>query len=99
MVEAGYPPGVFSLVHGGRAVVEALLAHPDVHAYGFVGSSQVARAVYAGAAAQGKRVLALGGAKNTMILMPDADPELAVSGIVNSFTGCAGQRCMAGSVL
>ena len=72
---------------------------PDVAAYGFVGSSNVARSVYARAAELGKRALALGGAKNTMILAPDADPELAVSGIVASFTGCAGQRCMAGSLL
>jgi malonate-semialdehyde dehydrogenase (acetylating)/methylmalonate-semialdehyde dehydrogenase len=99
MAQAGYPPGVFSIVNGGRAAVDALLAHPDVAAYGFVGSSKVARAVYARAAEQGKRALALGGAKNTMILAPDADPELAVSGIVASYTGCAGQRCMAGSLL
>jgi len=99
MIDAGYPDGVFSLAHGGRAAVEALLAHPDVSAYGFVGSSRVAGEVYARGAALGKRVLALGGAKNTMILAADADPELAVSAIVASFTGCAGQRCMAGSLL
>jgi malonate-semialdehyde dehydrogenase (acetylating)/methylmalonate-semialdehyde dehydrogenase len=99
MIEAGYPEGVLSIAHGGPATVEALLAHPDVSAYGFVGSSRAASAVYARGAALGKRVLALGGAKNTMILAPDADPELAVSAIVASFTGCAGQRCMAGSLL
>jgi malonate-semialdehyde dehydrogenase (acetylating)/methylmalonate-semialdehyde dehydrogenase len=99
MTDAGYPQGVFSLAHGGRETVEALLAHPDVSAYGFVGSSRVASEVYARGAALGKRVLALGGAKNTMILAADADPELAVSAIVASFTGCAGQRCMAGSLL
>ncbi|MFT3924869.1 MAG: CoA-acylating methylmalonate-semialdehyde dehydrogenase [Myxococcales bacterium] len=99
MVQAGYPKGVFSVVHGRAPTVDALLAHPQVRAYGFVGSSKVASAVYARAAQAGKRVLALGGAKNTMILLPDADPNLAVQGIVNSFTGCAGQRCMAGSVL
>jgi malonate-semialdehyde dehydrogenase (acetylating)/methylmalonate-semialdehyde dehydrogenase len=99
MVQAGYPSGVFSVVHGGRGTVEALLAHPLVRAYGFVGSTRVARSVYARAAQEDKRVLALGGAKNTMILMPDADPRVAVGGVVNSFTGCAGQRCMAGSVL
>jgi malonate-semialdehyde dehydrogenase (acetylating)/methylmalonate-semialdehyde dehydrogenase len=99
IAQAGYPPGVFSIVHGGRAAVDALLEHPDVSAYGFVGSSAVAQRVYARGAELGKRVLALGGAKNTMILAPDADPELAVSGIVASFTGCAGQRCMAGSLL
>jgi malonate-semialdehyde dehydrogenase (acetylating)/methylmalonate-semialdehyde dehydrogenase len=79
--------------------VEALLDHEDIAAYGFVGSSKVAARVYARAAERGKRMLALGGAKNTMILAPDAAPELAVSGIVSSFTGCAGQRCMAGSLL
>jgi malonate-semialdehyde dehydrogenase (acetylating)/methylmalonate-semialdehyde dehydrogenase len=99
MHEAGYPAGVFSVVHGRRAAVEALIDHPDVAAYGFVGSSKVAAGVYARAAERGKRVLALGGAKNTMILAPDAAPELALSGIVASFTGCAGQRCMAGSLL
>lgn len=99
MHEAGYPAGVFSVVHGGRDTVEALLDHPEVAAYGFVGSSAVAQKVYARAASHGKRVLALGGAKNTMILAPDAAPEVAVSGVVASFTGCAGQRCMAGSLL
>jgi malonate-semialdehyde dehydrogenase (acetylating)/methylmalonate-semialdehyde dehydrogenase len=99
MREAGYPPGVFSLVHGRAAAVEALLDHPHVAAYGFVGSSAIAQRVYARAAQLGKRVLALGGAKNTMILAPDAAPELAVNAIVASFTGCAGQRCMAGSLL
>jgi len=99
MLEARYPAGVFSIVHGGRATVDALIDHPSVAAYGFVGSSRVAQHVYARAAQLGKRVLALGGAKNTMILAPDADPALAISGIVASFTGCAGQRCMAGSVL
>ncbi|HKU45077.1 MAG TPA: aldehyde dehydrogenase family protein, partial [Polyangiales bacterium] len=99
MREAVYPPGVFSLVHGRAAAVDALLEHPGVAAYGFVGSSKVAQRVYARAAQLGKRVLALGGAKNTMILAPDADPQLAAQGVVASFTGCAGQRCMAGSVL
>ncbi|HEX4352810.1 MAG TPA: CoA-acylating methylmalonate-semialdehyde dehydrogenase [Polyangiales bacterium] len=99
MHAAGYPPGVFSVVNGRQATVEALLDHPDVSAYGFVGSSKVAARVYARAADGGKRVLALGGAKNTMILLPDAAPELAINGIVASFTGCAGQRCMAGSLL
>ncbi|MET0384901.1 MAG: aldehyde dehydrogenase family protein, partial [Polyangiales bacterium] len=99
MHAAGYPAGVFSVVHGRGATVTALLEHPDVAAYGFVGSSKVAAHVYARAAERGKRVLALGGAKNSLILLPDASPELAVSGILASFTGCAGQRCMAGSVL
>ncbi len=99
MLDAGYPEGVFSIVHGARRAVDALIDHPAISAYGFVGSSKVASLVYLRAAALGKRVLALGGAKNTLILAPDADPELAVAGVVASFTGCAGQRCMAGSLL
>ena len=99
MNAAGYPPGVFSLVHGGKPAVDALVTHPEVAALGFVGSSRVAADVYASAGARGKRALALGGAKNCMILAPDADPALAVDGVVASFTGCAGQRCMAGSLL
>jgi malonate-semialdehyde dehydrogenase (acetylating)/methylmalonate-semialdehyde dehydrogenase len=99
MHEAGYPAGIFSVVNGQKPTVDALLEHPDVHAYGFVGSSRVAAQVYARGAQLGKRVLALGGAKNTLILTPDADPNLAIQGIVASFTGCAGQRCMAGSLL
>jgi malonate-semialdehyde dehydrogenase (acetylating)/methylmalonate-semialdehyde dehydrogenase len=99
MTRAGYPNGVFSIVHGRAPTVDALLDHPDVAAYGFVGSSKVAAHVYTRAAERKKRALALGGAKNTMILAPDADPDLAINGIVASFTGCAGQRCMAGSLL
>ncbi len=97
--EAGLPPGVFSLVQGGREVVETLCDHPGVEAIAFVGSTAVARAVYARACGQGKRALCLGGAKNHLVLVPDADPEVAVENIVASFTGCAGQRCMAASVL
>lgn len=99
LLEAGLPPGLFSLVHGGKAVVEALVDHPDVRAIGFVGSSPVARAVYARATALGKRALCLGGAKNHLIVAPDADETLTVKAVVDSFTGCAGQRCMAASVL
>ncbi len=99
MVEAGLPPGVFSVVHGGRETVEALVAHPDVRAVGFVGSSAVARRVYAEGSAQGKRVLALGGAKNHLIVVPDAEAALTAQSVVDSFTGCAGQRCMAASVM
>ncbi|HET8936036.1 MAG TPA: CoA-acylating methylmalonate-semialdehyde dehydrogenase [Polyangiales bacterium] len=99
MHDAGYPPGVFSVVHGGIDTVHALIDHPDVAAYAFVGSSKVAASVYTRAAERGKRVLALGGAKNALILLPDADPQLAIPGVVASFTGCAGQRCMAGSLL
>jgi malonate-semialdehyde dehydrogenase (acetylating)/methylmalonate-semialdehyde dehydrogenase len=99
MHKAGYPEGVFSVVHGGIRTVEALIDHPDVAAYAFVGSSKVAASVYTRAAQRGKRMLALGGAKNALILLPDADPQLAIPGVVASFTGCAGQRCMAGSLL
>jgi malonate-semialdehyde dehydrogenase (acetylating) / methylmalonate-semialdehyde dehydrogenase len=99
MIEAGFPPGVFSIVHGARAAVEAILDHPEVRAVGFVGSTPVARQVYARAAASGKRALALGGAKNHLIVVPDADPDVTVDGVVASFTGCAGQRCMAASLM
>jgi malonate-semialdehyde dehydrogenase (acetylating)/methylmalonate-semialdehyde dehydrogenase len=99
LLEAGLPPGLFSLVHGGRAAVEALVDHADVRAVGFVGSSPVARAVHARATALGKRALCLGGAKNHLVVAPDADEALTVKGVVDSFTGCAGQRCMAASVL
>jgi malonate-semialdehyde dehydrogenase (acetylating)/methylmalonate-semialdehyde dehydrogenase len=99
MMEAGCPPGIFSVVHGDREVVEALADHPGIRALGFVGSSPVARAVYARAGAAGKRALCLGGAKNATIIVPDADERLTVQGVVDSFTGCAGQRCMAVSLL
>jgi malonate-semialdehyde dehydrogenase (acetylating)/methylmalonate-semialdehyde dehydrogenase len=99
VAEAGVPAGVFSVVHGGREAVEALCAHPLVRAVGFVGSSAAARQVYESGARHGKRVLALGGAKNHLIVVPDADPELTAQAVVDSFTGCAGQRCMAASVL
>jgi malonate-semialdehyde dehydrogenase (acetylating)/methylmalonate-semialdehyde dehydrogenase len=97
--EAGFPNGVFSVLQGGREIVEALAEHPGVSAVGFVGSSAVAKSVYARAAATGKRALCLGGAKNHLIVVPDADPVVTVDGVVASFTGCAGQRCMAASVL
>jgi malonate-semialdehyde dehydrogenase (acetylating)/methylmalonate-semialdehyde dehydrogenase len=97
--EAGLPPGVFSVLQGGKEVVDALVAHPLVAAVAFVGSSSVARSVYTAVTAQGKRALCLGGAKNHLIVAPDADPKVAVDGVVSSFTGCAGQRCMAASVM
>ena len=98
-VEAGFPPGVFSIAHGDQHTVEALIDHQEVQAVAFVGSTPVAQSVYARAAARGKRALCLGGAKNHLIVAPDADPELTVRAVYDSFTGCAGQRCMAGSVL
>jgi malonate-semialdehyde dehydrogenase (acetylating)/methylmalonate-semialdehyde dehydrogenase len=99
MVEAGYPPGVFSIVHGDRQTVETLLVHPDLAAVAFVGSSAAAKAVYTRATGEGKRALCLGGAKNVLIVAPDADESLTIRAVVDSFTGCAGQRCMAGSLL
>ncbi len=97
--EAGLPNGVLTILNGGVETVNAIIDHPFVKAIGFVGSSKVAKLVYSRAAALGKRVLALGGAKNHIVLLPDADPEIAGRGISDSFTGCAGQRCMAASVL
>ena len=96
---AGLPPGVLTVLQGGRTTVEALLDAEGIAAAGFVGSTAVARQVFARGTSAGKRVLALGGAKNHIILMPDADEDMAVNGILASFTGCAGQRCMAASVL
>src|SRR2546425_5607975 len=97
-LEAGFPEGVLNVVHGAKDAVDALIAHPDVRAISFVGSAPVARAVYRTAAAHGKRVQALGGAKNHIVVMPDADPDVAVAAILNSAFGNAGERCLAGSV-
>ena len=97
--EAGVPPGVLNLVHGGKDVVNALLAHPGIAGISFVGSSPVARHVYQEAAKHGKRVQALGGAKNHIVVMPDADLDRAVATVSESAFGCAGQRCLAGSVV
>ena len=97
--EAGLPAGVFSLVHGDKEAVDALLRHPLVRAISFVGSSPVAKYVYQSAAAEGKRVQALGGAKNHLVVMPDANMEKAVEAIMGSAFGAAGERCLAGSVL
>src|SRR6185436_5211671 len=93
------PPGVVNLVNGGRDVVDGILAHPGVDAVSFVGSAPVAKIVYGGAAKTGKRVQALGGAKNHMVVMPDAVMDQTVNGIIGSAFGAAGQRCMAGSVV
>ena len=97
--EAGFPPGVFNLVHGSRAAVDALLSEPGVDAIVFVGSAPVARHVYATAAANGKRVLALAGAKNHVVVLPDADLDRTVGAILSSAFGSAGERCLAGSVV
>ena len=95
----GLPPGVVNLVNGGREVVEGILDHPDIDAISFVGSAPVARIVYERAAKAGKRVQALGGAKNHMVVMPDAVLDKTVDGLIASGFGAAGQRCMAGSVV
>jgi malonate-semialdehyde dehydrogenase (acetylating) / methylmalonate-semialdehyde dehydrogenase len=97
--EAGLPAGVFTVLHGGAKTVEGIIDHPAVKAIGFVGSTKIAKLVYQRGTQHGKRVLALGGAKNHIVLLPDANPELSGTGISDSFTGCAGQRCMAASVL
>jgi malonate-semialdehyde dehydrogenase (acetylating)/methylmalonate-semialdehyde dehydrogenase len=99
LAEAGLPEGVFSVVHGDRIVVDALVAHPGISAVSFVGSTPVARHVYERATAAGKRVQALGGAKNHMVVLPDADLDLAADSAVSAAYGSAGQRCMAIAVL
>ena len=98
-VKAGLPPGVLNVVHGGRDAVTALLEHPDVQGISFVGSSATARFLYAKAAQEGKRVQALGGAKNFMVVLPDADFDQANNAIIDSVFGSTGHRCLAGSVL
>src|SRR5262249_30320091 len=97
--EAGLPDGVVSVVQGGKEVSERLIANPHVRAISFVGSSRVAESVYRAAAAQGKRVQALGGAKNHLLAMPDADLPRSIPALIGACFGCAGQRCLAGSVL
>jgi malonate-semialdehyde dehydrogenase (acetylating)/methylmalonate-semialdehyde dehydrogenase len=97
--EAGLPDGVFNVVHGGREAAEAILDHPGIEAVSFVGSTAVAKEVYRRGTAALKRVLALGGAKNHVIVMPDADPEMAAGGVLAAMSGCTGQRCMAASVM
>jgi len=97
LVEAGLPPGVFNLIHGGRDCVDALLTHPLVQAISFVGSTPVAKHVRDVGTSHGKRVQAAGGAKNFILIMPDADITPSVTGLVEAAFGCAGERCMAGS--
>jgi len=98
MKEAGFPDGVFNVLHGDKQAVDGLLAHPDVQAVSFVGSTPIAKYIYATGAAHGKRVQALGGAKNHMIVMPDADMEKTVDALMGAAYGSAGERCMAISV-
>jgi len=97
-IEAGLPKGILNVVHGGKAVVDGILHHDQIGAVSFVGSTPIARYVYATAAAEGKRVQAFGGAKNHMIIMPDADMEKAADALMGAGYGSAGERCMAVSV-
>src|ERR1700732_4341333 len=98
MEELKLPPGVLNLVHGGKPVVDALLEHPEVRAISFVGSTAVAKYVYAQGAAHGKRMQCQGGAKNHVLVLPDADLETSTRIVSDSAFGCAGQRCLAVSV-
>ena len=95
MMEAGLPAGVLNVVHGDKAVVDAIIAHPAISAVSFVGSSDIAQQVYARGAAEGKRVQCMGGAKNHGIVLPDADMDKAVADIIGAAYGSAGERCMA----
>ena len=95
--KAGLPKGVLNIVHGGREVVDTLLTHPKVKAISFVGSTPIARYIYEVGTKHGKRVQSNGGAKNYVIIMPDADVENSTRGVIEAAFGCAGERCMAGS--
>jgi len=97
--QAGFPPGVVNLVHGGKDAVDALLDHPEVRAVSFVGSTPIARYVYSRAAANGKRVQCQGGAKNPIVVLPDADMDMTTKIVADSAFGCAGQRWLASSVV
>ncbi len=97
--EAGLPAGVLNVVNGDKTIVEAICDHPDIQAVSFVGSTPIAKAVYIRATANLKRCVALGGAKNHLIVLPDAHPDMTASNVAASMSGCAGQRCMAGSTM
>lgn len=97
--QAGLPNGVFNIVNGDKEIVEAICDHPNIKAVSFVGSTGIAKVVYRRATANLKRALALGGAKNHLIVMPDASPDMTASNVVASMSGCAGQRCMAASAM
>ncbi|MBX3283728.1 MAG: CoA-acylating methylmalonate-semialdehyde dehydrogenase [Actinobacteria bacterium] len=99
LAQAGLPPGVFNVVHGDKEAVDAILAHPDIAAVSFVGSTPIARYIYETGTAAGKRVQALGGAKNHMLVLPDADLDMAADAAVSAAFGSAGERCMAVSVV
>src|SRR6185312_3331237 len=96
--EAGLPDGVFNVLHGDKVAVDGLLTHPEVKSISFVGSTPIARYVYETGTAHGKRVQALGGAKNHAVVLPAADLDLAADGLISAGYGSAGQRCMAVSV-
>ena len=97
--KAGFPKGVVNMVHGGKEVVNAMCTHPDIKGISFVGSTPVAKHVYVTGTSHGKRVQALGGAKNFMVVLPDAQLDKAAATAYESITGCAGERCLAGSVV
>jgi malonate-semialdehyde dehydrogenase (acetylating)/methylmalonate-semialdehyde dehydrogenase len=97
--EVGFPPGVVSMVHGSRDVVNAMLDNPDIKGMSFVGQTSTARYIYEKCGKTGKRVQALGGAKNCVVVMPDADLDKGMPSLITSFYGCAGERCLSGSVL
>ncbi len=97
--EAGLPDGVFSVIHGDVSIVEAICDHPDIEAVSFVGSTKVAKIVYQRATSNYKRCLALGGAKNHLLVLPDAIPAMTAQNVAASMSGCAGQRCMAASAM
>jgi malonate-semialdehyde dehydrogenase (acetylating)/methylmalonate-semialdehyde dehydrogenase len=97
--EAGLPDGVFNIVNGGKEIVEAICAHPDIEAVSFVGSTRVAKLVYQQATHNLKRCVALGGAKNHLFVLPDANPQMTATNVTASMSGCAGQRCMAASAM
>src|SRR4030095_658407 len=97
--EAGLPDGVFNVVHGDREIVEAICDHPGIEAVSFVGSTKVAKIVYQRSTATYKRALALGGAKNHLMVLPDAIPGMTAQNVAASMSGCAGQRCMAASAM
>jgi len=97
--QIGFPPGVINLVNGSKSTVDALLDHPQIRGISFVGSTPVARYIYSRAAANGKRVQAAGGAKNVMVVMPDANLDATIPNIINSAFGSSGQRCLAGSIV
>jgi malonate-semialdehyde dehydrogenase (acetylating)/methylmalonate-semialdehyde dehydrogenase len=97
--EAGLPDGVFNIVNGGKEIVEGICAHPDIEAVSFVGSTKVAKLVYQQSTHNLKRCVALGGAKNHLFVLPDANPAMTASNVTASMSGCAGQRCMAASAM